>query len=264
MTEHPSPFSGPLPPQVLAALYQWQVELGADEAICDTPIDRYALATPVQSASPAAPSVAADAAIPASDPLAEARELAARASTLDELAALQSAYPHCDLRKGARNFVFSDGLRGARVMVLGEAPGEQEDRQGKPFVGKAGQLLDRMFAAIGLSRTSPDLQTALYITNCLPWRPPGNRDPEAGEIAMMLPFVQRHIELAAPQVLVIMGNSAAQAILGRRGITRMRGQWETALGLPVLPMLHPAYLLRSPLAKRETWADLLSLKEKLT
>ena len=255
-----------LPPQVLAALYQWHVDLGADEAIGDDPVDRYALqpsaAVARAPASAAPPPLAAPAHV--TDPVGESRALAAQATSLEHLAQLQAAYPHCELRKGARNFVFADGRPGARVMILGEAPGEQEDRQGKPFVGKAGQMLDAMFAAIGLSRASPDLDTALYITNCLPWRPPGNRDPEAEEIAMMLPFVLRHIELAAPQVLVVMANTPSFAILGKRGITRLRGQWDSALGLPVLPMLHPAYLLRNPLAKREAWADLLSLKEKLT
>jgi DNA polymerase len=261
-------------PQLLAALLQWQIELGADEAIGDIPCDRYAESQSTQVAAkprgPAPTSSATDtssqsSAPPATlDPALQATALAARAVSLEELAVLQSGFEHCELRKGARNFVFSDGRAGSRVMILGEAPGEQEDRQGKPFVGKAGQMLDRMFATIGLSRTNPDLETGLYISNCLPWRPPMNRDPTAQEIAMMLPFVRRHIELAAPEVLVIMGNSAAHAILGRKGITRLRGQWEQALGLPVLPMLHPAYLLRNPLAKREAWADLLTLLDRLT
>jgi uracil-DNA glycosylase len=197
------------------------------------------------------------------DPVAEAQALAARAATLEQLAELQSGYPHCDLRKGARNFVFADGRPGARVMILGEAPGEDEDKQGRPFVGRAGQLLDRMLAAIGLDRADPDPARAVYITNVLPWRPPGNRDPEPAEMAMMLPFVRRHIELAAPQVLVLMGNHACQAILGQRGITKLRGRWAQALGLPVLPMLHPAYLLRNRHAKREAWDDLLTLQDRL-
>lgn len=267
MTSHPSPWPDTLPPAVLAALYQWQADLGAEDPIGDAPVNRYDVFAQHQSALKAAQqpvATPADApAAPAIDPVAEAQRLAGQAATLQDLARLQSGFAHCDLRKGARNFVFCDGMPGARVMIVGEAPDETEDRQGKPFVGKAGQLLDRMFAAIGLSRSSPAPETALYITSCLPWRPEMNRDPTAEEIAMMLPFVRRHIELAAPQVLVIMGNSAAQAIVGQRGITRLRGTWHDALGLPVLPMLHPEYLLRNPLAKRETWADLLSLKAKL-
>ena len=148
-------------------------------------------------------------------------------------------------------------------MIIGEAPGRDEDIQGKPFVGRAGQFLDLMFSHIGLSRASTDAETALYITNVLPWRPPQNRDPREDEIAMMRPFLARHIGLVASEVLVIMGNHACQALLGRRGITRLRGKWTSALGTTVLPMFHPAYLLRNPLAKREAWEDLLLLQAKL-
>ena len=149
------------------------------------------------------------------------------------------------------------------MLVLGEAPGADEDREGRPFVGKAGQLLDRMFAAIGLSRTSPNAEASLYITNVMPWRPPGNRDPEPGEIAMMQPFVERHIALVDPEVIVVMGNTPLFALTGGKGILRARGTWTTALGKPLLPMTHPAYLLRNPAAKREAWADLLSLQARL-
>ena len=173
-------------------------------------------------------------------------------------------FDHCDLKKGARNTVFADGNPAARVLILGEAPGADEDREGRPFVGRAGQLLDKMFAAIGLSRTSPDAATALYITNVLPWRPPGNRDPEPVEIAMMLPFVERHIALVDPAVIVVVGNTPLFALTGTKGILRARGNWTMALGKPVLPMTHPAYLLRNPAAKREAWADLLSLKARLS
>ena len=124
-------------------------------------------------------------------------------------------------------------------------------------------MLDRMFAAIGLSRTSPDSETALYLTNVLPWRPPGNRDPSAEEIAMLLPFVQRHIALVDPQVVVVMGNTPLQALTGTNGILRARGNWMQALGRPVLPMAHPSHLLRTPAAKREAWADLLALQARV-
>ena len=187
---------------------------------------------------------------------------AAGAATLDELRAAMAAFEHCELKRGARKMVFSDGTPGARVMIVGEAPGRDEDREGRPFVGRAGVLLDKMPAAIDMGRhhqTSP-----VYITNVLPWRPPQNRDPKPDEIAMMKPFLARHIALAKPEVLVIVGNWSAQALLGKRGITRLRGQWTQAEGLPALPMFHPAYLLRSPEFKREAWADLLSLKAKLT
>ena len=174
-----------------------------------------------------------------------------------------TAFDLCDLKRGAKTTVFAYGNPKARVMVLGEAPGRDEDAEGRPFVGRAGQLLDRMFAAIGLARTSPDPATALYITNVLPWRPPQNRDPDAAEIAMMRPFAERHVELVDPQVVVLMGNTPCAALLGTRGILRLRGHWAQALGRPVLPMTHPAYLLRTPAAKREAWADLLALKERL-
>jgi uracil-DNA glycosylase family 4 len=167
------------------------------------------------------------------------------------------------LKKGARNLVFSDGNPSARVLILGEAPGVEEDRLGRPFVGRAGQLLDLMFAAIGLARHSSDAATALYITNVMPWRPPQNRDPEPQEIAMMRPFVERHIALVNPDVVVLVGNTPLQAVLNTKGILKLRGHWTEALGKPVLPMTHPAYLLRNPAAKREAWADLLSLQAKL-
>jgi len=268
----------PADPALLAALIAWQAELGADEAIGDAPLDRFALlaAPPLEARAaatrapagpaPAAPLPVAPPAPPGADlaaAVAEAEALAAAAPDLAALSAAQSGYGHCELRQGARSFVFADGRAGARVMILGEAPGREEDIEGRPFVGRAGQLLDRTFAAIGLGRAAPDPARALYIANVLPWRPPGNRDPEPDEVAMMLPFVRRHIALAAPEVLVLMGNTPAGAILGRRGITRLRGIWTEALGRPVLPMLHPAYLLRNPAAKAEAWADLLSLQQRL-
>ena len=247
------------PEDALAAL-AWQVELGADEAILEEPVNRYeAVAVPVADAVPeAAKPVLAVAAGPGS------ASIAARAGDLAALRAEMAAFEGCALKKGARNLVFADGLPGAHVMIVGEAPGRDEDREGKPFVGRSGQLLDRMFAAIGLSRGAEAPEAAIYITNTLPWRPPQNRDPSGDEIAMMLPFLRRHIELAAPKVIVTMGNAATRTLLETTvGITRMRGQWGEAQGVPVLPMFHPAALLRDPLKKRLAWADLLSLKARL-
>ncbi|MBL9057798.1 MAG: uracil-DNA glycosylase [Rhodobacteraceae bacterium] len=249
----------------LAAL-AWQVELGLTDPCGEAPVDRFALeAAPVRMPPPAAasPTAPPPVAAAADDPVAVARTVAARATSLDALREALAGFDLCELKKGARNTVFADGRAGARVLILGEAPGREEDLEGLPFVGAAGQLLDRMFAAIGLSRQSPDLETALYITNVMPWRPPGNRDPEPAEIAMMRPFVERHITLAAPEVVVVMGNTPLTALTGQKGILRARGHWIQALGLPVLPMTHPAYLLRNPVAKREAWADLLALKAKL-
>jgi len=241
----------------LKAALEWQLEMGADEAILAAPVDR-TVSKPPEPKTKATPVE-----IVKVDPVAAARELAARADNLDTLRGLMEAYEHCELKRGARQLVFSDGIPGARVMIVGEAPGRDEDIQGKPFVGRAGQLLDLMFGHIGLSRTSPDKETALYITNVLPWRPPQNRDPQPDEMAMMLPFLTRHVELIDPDLIVAMGNHACQALLGKRGITRLRGGWTQALGKPCLPMFHPAYLLRTAEAKREAWADLLALKARL-
>lgn len=244
------------------ALLEWQIELGATEAIGDSPVDRTALepepAQPKALAQAAAPTPA-----PEVDPVAEARALAGQARSLEALRVAMEGFAHCDLRHGARNLVFADGHATARVMIIGEAPGRDEDMQGRPFVGRAGQLLDRMLAAINLDRTSEQAANAVYITNVVPWRPPQNRDPSAAEIAMCLPFVERHVALAQPEVLVVMGNISCQAVLQKRGITRLRGTWTQSMGLPVLPMFHPAYLLRTPSAKREAWSDLLALKARL-
>ncbi|KAF0675973.1 uracil-DNA glycosylase [Profundibacterium mesophilum] len=262
------------------ALLEWQIELGASEAICEQPIDRYALDpappradrapadhAPAEQTGPAQAGRTGPAQAETRDPKAEAcaaAEDAARlADDLDGLRAAMAAFEGCELKRGARNLVFADGRPGARVMIVGEAPGREEDQAGRPFVGKAGQLLDRMFAQIGLSRGAQQAHDALYITNVLPWRPPQNRDPNADEIAMMLPFLRRHVALADPEVLILMGNVSCQALLGRKGILRLRGGWTQALERPALPMTHPAYLLRMPAAKREAWSDLLALRAHL-
>ena len=243
----------------MKAALDWQIACGADEAIMDAPIDRTQLPEkPVPSTE--APAVMA---APEVDAVALARAAAEAAPDLSALKAAMEAFEHCDLKRGARQLVFCDGQPQARVMIVGEAPGRDEDMQGKPFVGRAGQLLDLMFSHIGLSRESPDGGAALYITNVLPWRPPQNRDPKPDEMAMMLPFLKRHVELIDPDLIVAMGNHACSALLGQRGITRLRGNWTEAMGKPVLPMFHPAYLLRTAEAKREAWADLLSLQARL-
>ncbi len=262
-------------------MLEWQVAVGADEAILDAPVDRYGLTdelprpAPRKGLLPGVPDKKPDdqtvapmtqlAKSGAAQVLAvaEARVLAAAAPDLAGLAGAMAGYTHCELRQGARNLVFADGQSAARVMIIGEAPGRDEDIEGRPFVGKAGQLLDRMLQAIGLSRAAPDPRQAVYITNVLPWRPPSNRTPDPAEIAMFLPFLERHITLADPDFIILMGNTPCQALLGRGGITKMRGDWVTVLGKPALPMVHPAYLLRMPAAKREAWADLLALRARL-
>jgi DNA polymerase len=259
------------------ALLQWQIEMGADEAIGEIALDRLAppaLAAPPTPARPAAPRAspaAASAAAPpraftesAAEPAQSARAQAAQAETIAALAALVAGFDACPLKRTATNTVFADGNPEAPVMIVGEAPGADEDRIGKPFVGRAGQLLDRMLAAIGLDRTG------VQITNVIYWRPPGNRKPTAAEIASCLPFVFRHIVLSRPRVLVLAGGTAASTLLDvSEGITRLRGRWfdlaipGLAEPLPTLPMFHPAYLLRTPERKREAWRDLLALKARL-
>jgi uracil-DNA glycosylase len=257
----------------------WQAELGASDPVMDQPLNRYDLVTEVpRKAEVPAPALAPDrvsgrisdsvsdaaAKRPAgADAVAIATGLADGATSLEALRAAMAGFDHCDLKLGARNLVFADGHPAARVLVLGEAPGRDEDREGRPFVGPAGQLLDQMFAAIGLGRANPVPAFAIYITNVLPWRPPENRDPSPAEIAMFRPFVLRHIALVNPDVIVVMGNTPLSCLFDEKGITRARGTWREILGKPVLPMTHPAYLLRTPEAKREAWADLLAIKHRL-
>jgi DNA polymerase len=257
------------------ALLHWYVEMGADEAIGEEASDRLAPPAPWMP-SPAPPPLPAQPArpVPAAPPAAlsesfgeaaqSARRLASGAGTVEALAALVAEFDGCPLKRTATNTVFIDGNPAASVMIIGEAPGADEDRIGRPFVGRAGQLLDRMLAAIDLDRSSA------LITNVVYWRPPGNRTPTAAEIASCLPFVFRLIALARPKVLVLSGGTAAGALLPQgQGITRLRGRWfDLAVpGLdqpvPTLPMFHPSFLLRTPERKRETWRDLLSLRARL-
>ena len=243
----------------IAAL-AWQLELGADEAIGETPVDRFALGdgpAPRRASVPAA-------AVPAAEVAPGPEE---RAAACGDLAALRAALEGLEglgLREGARSTVFADGNPAARLMVIGEAPGRDEDRAGLPFVGRSGQLLDRMLAAIGLSRHSPDPDRAAYITNVLPWRPPQNRDPSGDETALLLPFLFRHIELKAPEAILLLGAPAVRTVLATEaGITRMRGRWHDWRGIPAIATFHPAALLRGPEKKREAWADLLLLRQRL-
>ena len=276
----------------IRALLDWYALAGVDQAIGDAPRDRYREAAaaaaakdepqPVVTPEPApdTPRVAAREAPPPSGPppaappvlpaLApgdatwSAQEIAAACTSLDQLVAAVRAFEGCALKRTATNTVIGDGNPQARLMIVGEAPGAEEDRQGLPFVGPAGRLLDRMLAAIGLDRTG------VYITNMLPWRPPGNRSPTAEELAICQPFLERQIELIQPRILVLVGGIAAKALLNRReGITRLRGQW-FPFATPRLEgtvqataTFHPAYLLRSPSAKREVWRDLLAIDEKI-
>lgn len=251
------------------ALLDWQVALGADEAIGDVPVDRYALeavaakAAPVKLAPGTRPPPPPIPVPEKFDAVALAREAAEAAADLAALAAAHEGFELCALKRGARNFVGAEGHMAARVMVIGDAPGRAEDQAGRPFVGPQGVLLDRMLGAIGLDRTSEAAAQAAYVMHVMPWRTAGAGMPLADDLAMMLPFVQRHIALVQPDVVVCMGNAACQALLGRAGITRMRGQWAEVMGRPALPMFSPDMLLGQPAAKREAWADLLALKARL-
>jgi uracil-DNA glycosylase len=270
-------------PRDLAALLAWQAAAGADEAILEQPVDRYRTEPPPARRSLAeAPSPTARfaASKPAPRPLAprpafanpgtvspaaaDARELATAARSLEELAEALAAFDGCALKKTATNLVFADGNPAARIMFVGEAPGAEEDRAGKPFVGVSGQLLDRMLAWIGLDRTR------FYITNIIFWRPPGNRTPTSDEIAACMPFVIRHIELVAPAILVPVGGPSTEALLQRRdGISKLHGRWfeyqtpGLERPIPTFPIFHPAFLLRSPGQKRAAWKDLLAMRQKM-
>ena len=261
-----SPMESQLDWHSARALLEWQVELGATEAILDAPVDRFSLETtapkPAPVTAPAAQAAVQQASVQP-DPAQIAKQMAETAGSLDALQAALAGFEYCELKRGARNLVFSDGNPAAQVMIVGEAPGRDEDQQGKPFVGRAGQLLDKMLAAIGLDRQSQEPANAAYITNVVPWRPPQNREPSPDEIAMLTPFLLRHIALIKPTVVVAMGNISCQALLGKRGISKLRGQLQNSRDIDVIPMFHPAYLLRNPSAKKLAWADLLMLKAKL-
>ena len=190
-----------------------------------------------------------------------AREAARHAASLDDLRAILERFDGCALKATASRLVFADGDPKSRLMLIGEAPGYEEDKQGLPFVGRSGQLLDRMLAAIGLQRAQ------VYIANIVPWRPPGNRTPTPVETQICLPFIQRQIELADPDILVTVGQPSTGALLGVQGITKNRGRWFSyhtgTREIRAMPMLHPAYLLRSPIAKRLAWRDMLAIRKAL-
>lgn len=275
----------PLNHAELAAALDWYRAVGVDLAVGEEPVDRFALSAAAPRRAAAAPTVAPAGApaivapplqrqrdVPApaapavlsslgADP-AETRAIAAATPTLEALRAAMEAYEGCTLKKRATQLVFADGNPAAEIMLVGEGPGEQEDLQGKPFVGRAGQLLDRMLASIGLDRSK------VYIANMVPWRPPGNRDPSPEELALCTPFLIRQVELVAPKFLLTLGNVPTKSLFQTSGgITRMRGQWkELTIGnhpVRALATLHPAYLLRTPASKALAWRDMLSLRQAI-
>ncbi|MFE0013833.1 uracil-DNA glycosylase family protein [Mesorhizobium sp. NPDC059054] len=276
-------------------LLAFYAEAGVDEALTEEPVDRFAEAAQARSAAraasapeqpsspdrrnqsagapafaennPAAPPpaqrVPAVAAVPDEAQVQLARQLATGASNLDELREAMAGFDGCNLKFTAKSLVFADGNPNAALMLVGEAPGRDEDLEGLPFVGRSGRLLDRMLAAIGLDRTSA------YIANVIPWRPPGNRTPTPHETEICRPFIERQIELVKPKVLVNLGGPSAKTLLNTtEGILRLRGNWRahtTASGaaIPAMPTLHPAYLLRTPAHKRLAWRDFVEVKMKL-
>ncbi|WP_075995872.1 uracil-DNA glycosylase [Salaquimonas pukyongi] len=275
-------------------ILNWLSQMGDDVALCETPVDRFAESAAARKAAAAnagkqkagaaaQPNLQQRAAavkkhlpqqnagrtggvsgatLPDAEAVASARELAAKADTLETLREALAAFNGCNLKLTAKNLVFADGNPEARIMLVGEAPGRDEDAQGLPFVGRSGQLLDRMLAAIGLDRTS------VYITNVLPWRPPGNRTPTPAEVEICRPFIERHIELAAPDLLVAVGGSSAKMLFQTTtGILSLRGKWQKyrvgGREVDALATLHPAYLLRQPAQKRLAWHDLLQIRAKL-
>src|ERR1700761_7010501 len=249
------------------ATLNWLAEAGADEAIAEQPVNRLvakAPGTPMPMANPRPVAPArAPAPIPASDAIGGAMAAAGAASSLVELQAALEAFDGCALKRTATNTVFADGVAHAPVMLIGEAPGRDEDRIGKPFVGRAGQLLDKMLASIGLDRN-----VNAYITNVINWRPPDNRDPSPEEAAQCLPFLRRHIELANPEIIILLGAVAARHVMGvSDGIMKLRGRWmDYRVGdrmVPLMPTLHPAYLLRQPAHKKLAWRDLQSVRDRL-
>lgn len=269
----------------LASLLRWYAHMGVDIAVDAAPHDRFAESAAAASKAetvvaaqeprraPISPTaLPADAARRGADPVAaslsadlvaqSASEAAASAQTLDELREKLLAFEGCGLKSTATQLVFSDGNPKAAIMIVGEAPGADEDRIGKPFVGRAGQLLDKMLAAIGLDRGN------VYIANVVPWRPPGNRTPTPLETSACLPFVRRQIALVHPKILVCLGAASTQTLLATKdGIMRLRGRWleydMEGTTIPAIAMLHPAYLLRQPGHKKFAWADLRTLAKKM-
>jgi uracil-DNA glycosylase family 4 len=252
----------------LTTLLKIHKDAGVDEIISDKPHNRFQEIEETLEMESSSPPLKQD--TPPSFPLIspkvvneEANKSASSAQTLEELKSALMAFEGCALKHTATNLVFGDGNPKARVMLIGEAPGADEDRMGLPFVGQSGQLLDKALSFIGLTRQN------FYITNTIPWRPPGNRQPTPGEAEACLPFVKRHIDLVDPDFLILVGGTAAKTLLGGQdGIMRLRGSWkdytsEAGKKMKVIAIFHPAYLLRSPGQKREVWLDLIKIKHSL-
>lgn len=257
------------------AALRWLFEADAYEAIGETPVNRFRPAAsqiaarqslesmPARPPVPQVQTVATPRPTQQNDHIGRAMELAASCTTLGELKTTLEAFDGCALKQHATSTVFADGVPDSRILLIGEAPGRDEDLQGRPFVGRAGKLLDRMLSAIGLDR-----KYNVYITNVLNWRPPNNREPSPEEAAACLPFLRRHIELVDPMVMVLLGAVSARHVMGKsEGIMRLRGTWleyyVNGRMVPVMPILHPAYLLRRPADKKLAWRDLQAIAVKI-
>lgn len=255
--------AAPLTPAEARRLLAWYAEMGVDVALADAPQDRWSPPAPAPAAAPLPPAAPDLLASHGPEDIGRAaRDQAGAAADLEALRAALEGFDGVALRRTATRLVFADGNPAARLMLVGEAPGRDEDREGRPFVGRAGQLLDRMLAAIGLDRN------AVYIANIVPWRPPGNRTPTPLEVQACLPFIKRQIELADPDVLVLLGATAMRALTGSKdGILRARGHWidyDTGRRrIRAIPTFHPAYLLRTPGQKRLAWRDLRAIVDAL-
>lgn len=283
---------------------QWHLDQGIDVALMEEPVSFYSDAPQAQAkqtfhqqapqkqnppagapyvAPPLAPAAApktSSSTLTPEEALNKAIALAKSANSLEELKEKISNFDELLIKRTASHLVFADGNKDARVMIIGEAPGADEDRQGIPFVGESGHLLDKMFDCISLNRKSEDAANSLYISNIINWRPPGNRTPDVHEIALSLPFIERHIALVNPEFIVLAGNTPLKTLIqSKGGILKMRGKWQDYTpqtngvqegtesakreSIPALPLLHPTYILRTPASKRETWGDLLTLQERL-
>lgn len=275
-------------------LLEWQISMGADEAVDNDAADWFArsavakadkkaeaeknsqvgqtgqnLPRPTLSRPTAKPPSAAQPVTASQDTTGDARKLAATCNSIDDLIAALASFDACPLSRTASNLCFVDGNRNAKILMIGEAPGRDEDIQGKPFVGRSGQLLDKMIGHIGLSRDNEDPRQSVLISNTVFWRPPGNRKPTESETLMCLPFVNKLIELVAPEIIVCLGATPTQRLTGQTtGITRLRGRWFDYSGIdnpiPVLATLHPSYLLLQPMQKKLAWRDLLALQLRIS
>ena len=241
------------------AALEWQVELGVTDAIGDVPINRYKVPEKIAAT---VKTVAAPAVPVQQKPIGAVEQARAMAEAAQDLSALKqavAAFDQCELKRGARQMVFAQGSPTSDIMVIVEAPGRDEDRLGLPLAGDNATLFGRMFSAIG---ADADPETGIYVAAPMPWRPT-NLPPKPADMAMLLPFLQRHIALAQPKLLVLMGSTACQMLLAKSGVSRLRGNWSEAVGIPAMPMAHPTSLIQTPAGKKDAWADLLAIKSKL-